>query len=46
MRVAFIIPMKSMSEYIRLGMVYMSFVLFLAAEIGAIFYVYKVLGVI
>jgi hypothetical protein len=33
-------------EYARLGMVYMSFVAFLSAEVTAIFAFYKYLGVI
>jgi len=38
--------MKAMMEYARLGIVYMSFVAFLAAEVTAIFAVYKYFGVI
>jgi|GraSoiStandDraft_8_1057269.scaffolds.fasta_scaffold1549256_1 hypothetical protein len=40
------IRMKAMMEYARLGIVYFSFVAFLALEVTAIFAIYKYLGVI
>jgi hypothetical protein len=38
--------MKSLQEYARLMMVYMSFGVFVAAEAAAIFFVYRHIGVI
>lgn len=41
-----LICMKAFREYSRLFLVYMSFAVFLAAEVAVIYFVYKYLGVI
>jgi hypothetical protein len=38
--------MKAFREYTRVFLVYMSFAVFLAAEVAVIYFVYKYLGVI
>jgi hypothetical protein len=38
--------MKSLREYTRLFLVYMSFAIFLASEVALIVFVYKQLGII
>lgn len=38
--------MKAFREYSRVFLVYMSFAVFLAAEVAVIYFVYKYLGVI
>jgi len=38
--------MKAFREYTRLFLVYMSFAVFLAAEVAVIYFVYKYLGVV
>lgn len=40
------IRMKALQEYARLVAVYMSFVVFIAAEAAAIFFVYRHLGIL
>lgn len=46
MHPAIIARMKVVQEYGRICMVYASFVVFLGAEVTAVYYLYKYLGVL